>query len=424
MDKKERSVRMASHVGATDVGNISQAFTGGNFCDRAKLELDTFQEGCAMSRISRRSDNVEPPKSKIGMIVFVLGTLAAFIVLFPPWQSKEERQQNMAERVMKKVQEAEGDVVRQVERSRQIAGNSLSIKVITKDLEKFDALLTAYYSDVEALLSKLDANKEDSPVFAVNQAAGSAPVVVPDDVFAIVKWALEAAKQTDGYYDPTMRPFYELWRFDRDDPQIADPQVTESRQKLIGWSQVTLDSSVKTIFLPQKGMGLDLRMLQSGLILRELKSRLASGGFSDYFVFYGTDAIVSGKRLDGEAWKLSAQHPRKTLHYFALINPGDNAVMVANEYEIGFVRRGFYYHPYLDPHTGAPVQLTQSVAVVGPDPLLGDVLAFALFTRGYEDGLKMVTDAGYVAVLMNQAGESVASSGSDSIIVVEEGKNY
>lgn len=375
--------------------------------------------------MSRLSDRSEPPKSQIGLIVFVLGTLAALLVLFPPWQSKEERQERMLERVMRKVEEAEGTAPALLERTRVIGEERLNLKVVSAKIPKLQDLLTRFYERAPAILAEIDADNPDSPLAEINRQAGKKPVAVEKGLFDLLSWCVEIAGRTEGYFDPTLRPYYELWRFDVEKPLMADPQVLKSRIPLVGYAQLELDPEALTVYLSKEGAGLDLRMLRNGLVLRELARELEADGFEDYFAFLGTDSIARGVNLAGEPWVVAVQHPRKTLHYHAQVKPGSRAVMVATDYEKVFVQDAVWYHMYLDPYSGIPEQSSSSVAVIGPDPLLADVLAFALFAMGPKRAVTMIENfPDYAVVMMDRFDQAQVAPEGLEHIVLGEGQNF
>lgn len=369
-----------------------------------------------MSQFSSSKRNVEPPKSKIGAIVFLIGTLAAILVLFPPWESREERRDRIVSKVMKKVQEVEPNIPRLYERKKAFGSTRLLIKVVTDELVTFDTMIGPLFADIEATLNDLDTGNPSGSLARISKQAGIEPVKVDQNVFDLLNRLLKLSEDTGGVFDFTLLPYYELWGFDRDQMRIADPQVLETRVERVGWKKLKLDAEKQTAFLQQKGMGLDLRVVHSAVVLSKVRSALEKIKIVDYFVFFGSDALVSGRRQDAE-WKMELPHPRKALHRYALLKPPTGCVMIANDYEKGFVHGAVRYHMYLDPKTGIPVQKTSSLAVIGPDPLQAKVLAYALFVLGEKEGLALIEkQAGYEVVMMNDRFEIGQSRGMGKFI--------
>jgi len=375
----------------------------------------------------RRRKTVEAPKSPFGSALLLLVVIGSLLVFFSPWQTEEEKRERMTEKVMGKVREAEERQPaapagpRLVERRKTIAGRTLRLKFVTADLERVDRAVSDGYARIESLLAALDPAAPTGELALINREAAAGPAKADDRLFAIVASGLDLSAKLDPYFDISLRPFFELWNFDREKPVVADPLVVESRQSLVGHALVKLDSDARTIRFARQGMGLDLQPLYGGFVLAEMKRTLEEAGVEHYFVFYGADSICKGDEF-GQEWRVGLQHPRKAVMRYGVVAPKGGAVMVVNDYERGFVDEGFHYHPVLDPKSGGPIPHAMSAAIVGPDPVVGEALAYAVFAAGpkhFEDVVKRMP--GYEAALMDRFGKVGQTPGMAAYLTVEEG---
>lgn len=124
------------------------------------------------------------------------------------------------------------------------------------------AALTAYaeIDRVENLLTDF----RDSPLNALNAAAGGAPVKVSPELFDLVDFALGICRESSGAFDVTFASVGMLWRaaFRRGVPPAAAEIARAMR--LVGYSRLELDREACTIRLPEKGMRIGLGSIGKG----------------------------------------------------------------------------------------------------------------------------------------------------------------
>ncbi|MBV9354376.1 MAG: FAD:protein FMN transferase, partial [Chloroflexi bacterium] len=119
------------------------------------------------------------------------------------------------------------------------------------------AEVEALFHSTEAALTRFRASSELS---RLNQAAGAGPVRVSPLLCAVLSAALDAARATDGLFDPTVLRSLISAGYDRSfDTLAADrPSAAHDVASLpCSWRDVTLDVQRRTVRLAA-GVGLDL----------------------------------------------------------------------------------------------------------------------------------------------------------------------
>jgi len=377
-----------------------------------------------MSRFTRMSQNSEPPKSKLGSIVFLVGTLMAILVLFPPWESKEERADRISSKVMKKVKMVEPDEPRLIERKKKVKDTNVKVLAIVKDINAFDKVLKESLEKSERLITQLDPLTQDGTIFNINKKAGKEAVLLNNDEYHLLNWCKELSKKTDGRFDISQKPFYDLWKFGGIRQTIANPKELASAKNLVGIAKLELDEENKTAHLPKEGMGLDLRLIYNALLLNQLKVDLKEAGILNYFVFAGADSISAGTKFD-HGWTVSLQHPQKALSRYGILKSNDVAVAVNNEYSNGFEYKDKWYHPYLDPSTGQPARHSSTLVVVGKDLLAAKAISISAFLLKPEEAIKHVEKwQGYEVLTMDKNGKIFMTKGMENYVVIKEEKMY
>lgn len=212
----------------------------------------------------------------------------------------------------------------------------------------------------------------------VNMAAGMAPEPVSRPAFDLVRRALDICRASSGAFDITIGAVTTL-------PQYYREKASREKAALVDYRKVVLDEAGQTVFLPEKGMALDLGGLAKGTILDDAAKTLRQRGVPAALVEAGGDLSCYGDR----EWKIGIQDPR-----------GDGLLGVISVANAGVCGSGDYYqftmtqedgaprrrHHILDPASMDSADKSIAVTVVAPNAELADALATTMFVLGPERG--------------------------------------
>jgi len=112
-------------------------------------------------------------------------------------------------------------------------------------------------------------------------------------------------------------------------------------------------------------------------------------GIRDACVNLSGDIMVIGKKK-GEPWSVGITHPRKKGENIAVLPVSNAAVSTSGDYERYFEKDGKRYCHIIDPRTGYPADLCQSVTIVAPNLAFADGLATGVFVLGPKKGMELV----------------------------------
>jgi thiamine biosynthesis lipoprotein len=122
--------------------------------------------------------------------------------------------------------------------------------------------------------------------------AHEAPVKVSDDLFVVLKTALEIAEASGGAFDITVGPFVALWRRARKTKQLpTEAELAAAREK-VGWQKVQLDPKERTVRLLVAGMRLDLGGIAKGYAGDGALAVLRRFGITRAMVEFGGDIVL------------------------------------------------------------------------------------------------------------------------------------
>jgi thiamine biosynthesis lipoprotein len=240
-------------------------------------------------------------------------------------------------------------------------------------------------AEVDALMSEW---RDDSPVSAINAAAGKRLVDVPDEVRAIIKRAIVFGDLTGGAFDITWRALDPFWQFD-ENFRIPDSREVEEALALVDYQRIEIVGT--QIGLPKPGMSLGLGGIAKGYAIDRAGAVLKANGYENYLVNGGGDVLTAGTRA-GRPWRIGVRSPRgKRNELIARLSVAGAAVVTSGDYERFKIVDGVRFHHILDPRTGYPAQECRSVTVVAPTAEEADVLATAVFVLGPSKGLQLVS---------------------------------
>lgn len=258
-----------------------------------------------------------------------------------------------------------------------------------------------------------------SALSIVNDSSGQGRTKADPELLTLIEDSLRFARQTDGAFDPTLGPLTGLWSFSAGEPQLPTKEaITEALAKT-GWQKVKIDAVSGTVFLPEKGMSLDLGGIAKGYALDKAREVLTGLKASGVLVNAGGDILAFGEKGPDKPWRIGVQDPRNPRGIVAVASIKDKVIVTSGDYERFFIRDGKRYHHILDPKTGYPTQGLQSVTIVAYDGETADALATAVFALGLRDGLKLVESVGGVeCFLIDADGHRHLSTGVSSFLQV------
>jgi len=278
-----------------------------------------------------------------------------------------------------------------VKQEQQLMGTKVEIQAIGPSKPEIDQAIVRAFDEIRKIEDMAHPNREGSDVVLLNQSSGKHPVKVHEEIFEIFKQAREISERSHGAFDITFAAAGKLWNFKDPDAKFPTKKQLAEAVKLIDFRELMLDDEKRTAFLKKQGMQVGLGAIAKGYAADKAMAVLKQDHIKNAIVDAGGDVLLAGSKL-GQPWTVGIQHPRKPHGqlYAILRVTKDAAVVTSGDYERFFIRDGILYHHILNPKTGEPARLCQSVTVIGPTGMLSDALATAIFVMGPEKGLEMV----------------------------------
>jgi thiamine biosynthesis lipoprotein len=261
-------------------------------------------------------------------------------------------------------------------------GTDVHLVVVDGDPE----LLERAQARIEDLELRWSRFLPDTELDRLNHDAGTGtPTALSAITFDLVVNALDAWRETDGLFDPTILPALVAAGYDRSFDQGPGPSDGQPPVAEFSCDDIVVDRDALRVMLP-KGCSLDLGGIGKGcaadLVAEELiESDTAAGGC----VNLGGDLRVFGDAPDGApGWAVGLEEPDNKDAVMLVVGIADGALATSST-----VRRrwraggGDERHHLIDPRTGAPaVTNVQSVSVIAGSAMTAEIHAKASLIAG------------------------------------------
>ena len=221
------------------------------------------------------------------------------------------------------------------------------------------------YLEIDRITNRFVSNSEIS---MVNSKAGLEPVKVSKELYAIVETALIWSDKTDGAFNVLLGSVMDLWGFGSDNPRVPAKEELEAALALTDYRKIILDKEQTTIFLPEKGMVLDLGGIAKGYATDKAVAALQELGIKNALINAGGNVYALGKKADGADWTVGVQDPRDPQGIAAVLNARDSALVSSGDYQRYFEVNGIRYHHILDPTDGYPARASAGTTIIMKSP--------------------------------------------------------
>ena len=265
----------------------------------------------------------------------------------------------------------------------------------------------AAIADVHRIEAKYSRYTADSVTTAINRAAGGAAVAIDDETLALLRYADQCWRISDGAFDVTSGVLRRAWRFDAKPARVPTAGEIDAARALIGWERVELGE--RDVRLPVAGMEIDFGGIGKEYAADRAATVLASHGVAHALVNLGGDVRALGGQADGRPWRIGIVHPREPGAAIGEVDIVDGAIATSGDYQRFIEVDGLRYTHILDPRTGWPVAHWQSASVVAPVCTLAGSLATIAMLRA--DAAAFLDAQRVTYLLVDEKGRRVAPAG-------------
>jgi len=241
-------------------------------------------------------------------------------------------------------------------------------------------LARAAMAEVTRLERVFSLYRADSALVRLNVAGSlSAP---PPELVTVLHRALRWSAVTDGAFDPTVQPLWDVYRqhfaAPSANPAGPDPARLEAARALVDWQRVEV--SPERITFAQPGMAVTLNGIAQGAITDSVVRLLKRSGVRHVLVDMGELRAIDG-RHDGKPWRVGLANPFPLATEPGVLDVVDRAVATSSTSGTVFAPAAGMHH-ILRPSTGRPGEGLAQASVQARRAIDADALSTALVAAG------------------------------------------
>lgn len=254
-------------------------------------------------------------------------------------------------------------------------GAQVSIEIYHPDRTEAERLVHLCVQDVRRLEQQFSLYRPDSAICSLNRTG---VLVSPDaDMVALLRAALDFAALTDGAFDPTVQPLWNLYaaHFAQEHPAPGGPSADKVAEALSKVGYRHLKVSADRIALLRPGSAITLNGIAQGYATDRVTETLRAAGLSTTLVNMG-EIRALGAKPDGTPWQVGLADPDRPDQMSETIGLVDRAVATTAGSGFSFGPTGRFTHLF-DPHTGQNPSRYRSVSVIAPTATEADAFSTA-----------------------------------------------
>lgn len=241
-------------------------------------------------------------------------------------------------------------------------------------------------------------------VKTINDNAGIRPVEVDQEVIDLILFATDWSEKTGNRVNIALGPVLEIWHhyrqealFDPENAQLPPMEDLLEANQYTDLNRVLVDEENMTVFLPERGMSLDVGAVAKGYALQLVVDELIESGLKSAIFSAGGNIRTVGSPKDGERdrWGIGVRDPDASVmagtdDLLDVIYLENGSVDTSGDYQRYYIVDGELAHHIIDPDTLMPANYYRAVTVVANGSGPADFMSTALFLLPYEESLALV----------------------------------
>lgn len=259
-------------------------------------------------------------------------------------------------------------------------GADATLQIHHPDRNEAQRLIVRALTEVRRLERLFSLYQDDSALVELNKR--SVLISPAPELVELLRLSQHYAMLTDGAFDPTVQPLWELYagHFSREGADPTGPSEAAVRATVARVGYHKLLVSRDRIVMPSD-MAVTLNGIAQGYITDQVVDLLTAEGIDHSLVDMGETRVI-GTHPDDRPWDVAIADPDEPNQIATVLPIVNRAVSTSGAYGFRFDPRGRFNHLF-DPATGACACMYRSVTTVARRATAADALstAFSLMPR-------------------------------------------
>lgn len=237
--------------------------------------------------------------------------------------------------------------------------------------------------------------------------------------------AQEAARLSEGYFDPTVSPIVAAWGFSYKTGDSITPQLVDSLKQLVDYKNIRIEDG--KVVKANPNMKLDFNAIAQGYTSDMIALFLDGKGIKNYLVDTGGEIMARGEKPGGQPWIVGVEKPAENWDSEQVVQVRialrDKGLVTSGSTRKYVERDGKRYSHCIDPMTGYPVEHNVlSATVLAENSVWADALASICMVMGLEKSLAIIermdgVEAYYIFANDQNELETYTTEGFEKLIV-------
>ena len=283
----------------------------------------------------------------------------------------------------------------------------------------------ALEADVKTTLDNIDKTlsnyRPDSVIEQFNASTSTSSQEVGPEIISLVRIAQNVYQLSQGCFDLTIKPLFEMWGFLGDTLTVPTPEAIQQGLQQVGMNKLEIVDD--THLLKKQGdIRVDVSAIAQGYSVGKVSEVMEIHNFQNYMVEIGGELKTNGHRPDGQGWRIAVEKPlagERSIHKIvSMPKDAPMSVMTSGTYRHYFDANGQRYSHILDARNGRPVNHNLvAVTVFHENPAVADAWSTTLLCLGQPDGLQLANAEKINAIFIRQQDSELLETQSDALRV-------
>jgi len=248
--------------------------------------------------------------------------------------------------------------------SRLLLGTVVEVTILSPDESKAKRGMDAVFQEISRIEDLMSFYRPESQVSQINRDAHPRRVRVSPEVWALLKDAQLLSELTQGAFDTTFVPLWQLWGHCAKERRLPSPQEIHEAKALVDYRKLRLWEETQEVGLDLAGMRVNLGGIAKGYALARAAEVMQQEGLDNFLVNMGGDICAQGGGKEGKGWRIGIRHPRREGDFIGILRLRDMFVLTSGDYERYFEIGGKRYHHILDCRSGYPASGCSQVTIL------------------------------------------------------------
>lgn len=278
-------------------------------------------------------------------------------------------------------------------------------------------------AEIEKTLDGIDKTlsnyRPDSTIEAFNANPSTESQEVGAEIVSLVRAGQNMYQLSQGCFDLTIKPLFELWGFQGDTLTIPDQATIDQALTRVGMTKLEVVDDTH-LLKKQADVRVDVSAVAQGYSVGKISGLLEQLGVQNYLVEIGGELKTQGHKPDGQAWRIAVEKPlpneRSMQKIITMPKDAPMSVMTSGTYRHYFDVNGQRYSHILDARNGKPVTHDLvAVTVLHENPTVADAWSTALLCLGQQDGMQLANNEKIKALFIRQQGSEFLETRSEAL---------